>query len=75
MINYTLLKLLSEGNIQTLFCGDIQQIVFESTKSNHGTDYFINDYDDDEHSNIENDEYNRYNSMIKSYYAISNYLN
>ncbi len=81
MISYVLLKLLSEGKIQTLFCGDIKQIVFESTESSHGTHCFINNYDSDEEDyfveeySIENAKYNRYNSMIKSYYAISNYLN
>ncbi len=79
MISYVLLKLLSECNIKTLFCGDIKQIVFESTKSSHGTYYFINNYDDeedfDDDNNIETYEHKHYNSMIKSYYAISNFLN
>ena len=79
MISYVLLKLLSEGCIQTLYCSDIKKIIFESTESSHGTYYFINNYDDeedyDEGESIKNDEYQRYNSMIKSYYAISNYLN
>ena len=79
MISYVLLKLLSEGNVKTLFCGDINQIVFESTESSHGTNYFINNYDDeedfDDDNSIETYEHKHYNSMIKSYYAISNFLN
>lgn len=80
MISYVLLKLLSECNIQTLFCNDIKQIVFEPTESGHGTNYFINNYEDDEDDfdgidNIENKECKDYKPPIKSYYAISNYLN
>lgn len=78
MISYVLLKLLSEGEIQTLFCNDIKQIVFEPTETNHGTNYFINNYDNDWGYNIENKTYKRYKDykpLIKSYYAISNYLN
>ena len=80
MISYVLLKLLSEGEIQTLFCNDIKQIVFESTESSHGTNYFINNYEEDEddfneRDNIENKDYKNYEPLIKSYYAISNYLN
>lgn len=79
MISYVLLKLLSEGNIKTLFCGDIKQIVFEPIESTHGTNYFINNYDEDDDfnakDNIENKKYKDYRPLIKSYYAISNYLN
>ena len=79
MISYILLKLLSEGNIKTLFCGDIKQIVFEPIESNHGTNYFINNYDDeedfDDDNSIETYENKHYNSMIKSYNAINNFLN
>lgn len=79
MISYVLLKLLSEGSIQTLFCCDIEKVIFEPKESNHFTKYFINNHDDDEDfdskDSIEKDRCKRYNSMIKSYYAISNYLN
>ena len=77
MISYVLLDLLSKGSIQTLYCGNINQIVFESTESNHSTYYFINDYDEDDcnESNINYVKYGNYNPMIKSYYAINNYLN
>ena len=77
MISYVLLDLLSKGSIKTLHCGDIKQIVFESTESSHGTNYFINDYDEDDcdESNIKYVTYGNYKPMIKSYYAINNYLN
>lgn len=78
MISYVLLKLLSEDCIKTLHCRDIEQVVFESTESSHETYYFINNYDydeDEDEDDIENNEYKCYNSMIKSYYAINNYLN
>lgn len=78
MISYVLLKLLSEGNIQTLFCCDIEKVIFEPIESSHGTNYFINNYDEDEAYDIENISYKKYKNykpLIKSYYAISNYLN
>lgn len=78
MISYVLLKLLSEGSIQTLYCCDIKQIIFESTESTHGTNYFINNYDEDDdcdECNINYVKYGNYKPMINSYYAINNYLN
>ncbi len=71
MISYVLLKLLSEGNIKTLHCHNIMDVVFEPIRSTHYSNYFkTNHYNDGD--NIEHEI--TYIKLIKSHKAIASYL-
>ena len=72
MVTYVVLKIFSEGCIQSLYCCDIHHVIFESTESVHGTHYFIENHFDSE-SSIEDSDY--YRTLIKTYNGFSNYLN
>lgn len=74
MISYVLLDLLSKADVRTLPCGNIDDIVFENTKSCHWSHYFINKGSNETSGSI-NDNDIRYKPMIKSYNAINSYLN
>lgn len=72
MITYVLLKLFLKSAVRSFYCCDIKHVVFESNESIHGSHFFIKD-----HSNNASciTTIYRYNSLIKSYNIINNYLN
>lgn len=76
LLHYVLIKLLKEKLIQTLYCCNIRQIVFENKKNNHPCIGFnsISNYYNTRH-NIIGTNGSRYNKLYRNYKSINDYLN